>query len=86
MSQKRNLCAPLGLLTSTHDVTLELYRTYIRTYVCTFITYMHISNYIHVPDFGHSKHCPDEANDTPDNSKQHWSYDNKSSLTDSPPQ
>ena len=47
---------------------------------------MHISNYIHVPDFGHSTHCPDEANDTPGNSKQHCSYDNKSSLTESPPQ
>ena len=27
----------------------------------------------HVPDFGHSTHCPGEANDTPDNSKQHRS-------------
>ena len=32
---------------------------------------------------GHSKHCPDEANDTADNSKQHCSKDNNSSLTDS---
>ena len=41
-----------------------------------FTLYMHnIQKYI--PVAGHSKHCPDEANDTPDNSKQHCSKDNK---------
>ena len=39
-----------------------------------------------IPVLGHNEHCPDEANDTPDNSKQHCSKDIKSSLTDSPPQ
>ena len=27
----------------------------------------------YVPDFGHCTHCPGEANDAPDNSKQHCS-------------
>ena len=40
----------------------------------------------YIPIIGHSKHCPDEANDTADNSKQHCSKDTKSSLTDSPSQ
>ena len=43
-----------------------------------------VLNYI--PVFGHSKHCPGEANDTADNSKQHCSKDNKPSLTGSPSQ
>ena len=49
---------------------------------------MYVHAYVlgHIPDFGHSKHCPGEANDTPDNSKQHCSKDNELSLTDSPPQ
>jgi len=32
-----------------------------------FIKYL----YIGLPDLGHNMHCPGEANDTPDNSKQH---------------
>ena len=39
-----------------------------------------------LPVSGHSRHCPGEANDAPDNSKQHCSKDSKLSLTDSPPQ
>ena len=31
----------------------------------------------HIPVLGHSKHCPDEAYDTEDNSKQHCSKDIK---------
>ena len=46
------------------------------------LTYYCICN--HAPVFGHSKHCPDEANDTADNSKQHCSKDNKP-LPISPP-
>ena len=34
---------------------------------------------MYVPDFGHNKHCSGEANDTPNNSKQHWPKDNESS-------
>ena len=43
-----------------------------------------ISNYI--PVFGYNKHCPGEANDTPRNSKQHWSKDIESLPNDSPSQ
>ena len=41
---------------------------------------------MHVPVIGHNKHWPWEANDTPDDSKQHCSKDNKASVTDSPSQ
>ena len=43
---------------------------------------MHLS----LPVTGHAWHCPDEANDTPDNSKQHCSKDKKWSPIDSPSQ
>ena len=45
---------------------------------------MYVRTY--VPVIGHNKHCPSEANDTPNNSKQHCSKDNKSSVTDFPSQ
>ena len=40
--------------------------------------YMHVCIYacmysMHLPDVGHIIHCPEEANDTPNNSKQHCS-------------
>lgn len=40
---------------------------------------------MYVP-FGHSKHCPDVTNDTPENSAQHWKKDNDLLLSDLPPQ
>ena len=42
--------------------------------------------HICLPVTGHTIHCPDEANDTADNSKQHWSKDNKLSPIGSPSQ
>ena len=44
--------------------------------------------YVHmcIPIIGHIKHCPGEANDAPNNSKQHWWKDNELLLTDSPSQ
>ena len=35
---------------------------------------------------GHNKHCPDEAYETPDNPKQHWSKDTNMSPADCPSQ
>ena len=40
----------------------------------------------YIPAFGQFQHCPGEANDTPDNSKQHCSKDNRLLVTDSPSQ
>ena len=42
---------------------------YHTTYVLHLLTYTHVK----LPDCGHSTHCPGEANDTPDDSKQHCS-------------
>ena len=39
-----------------------------------------------IPASWHRKHCPDEANDTPDNLEQQWWKDIKLSLTVSPSQ
>ena len=41
---------------------------------------------MYIPVIGQNKHCPGEANDTPDDSKQHCSKDKKSSLIDLPSQ
>ena len=44
------------------------------------------AQYKYIPDFGHSKHCPDEAYETDNDSKQHCSKDIKSSVNDPPSQ
>ena len=40
-------------------------------YVCMYVCRKTV--YFYIPNFGHVKHCPDEANDLPDNSEQQWS-------------
>ena len=44
------------------------------------------AQYKYIPVFGQSKHCPGEAYDTADNSKQHCSKDIKLLPNDSPSQ
>lgn len=53
------------------------------------LSHLMIPTYVqcmYVPAFGQFQHCPGEANDTPDNSKQHCSKDNRLLATDSPSQ
>ena len=41
---------------------------------------------MNIPVLGHNKHCPAEANDPADSSKQHRSKDIELSVNDSPSQ
>ena len=56
-------------------ITLNCIIIHISTYANKLLfmcIHMYVIAYIKLPELGHSKHCPDEANVTPDNSKQHW--------------
>ena len=50
--------------------------------MCIWTTKIHTN----LPVTGHNRHRPGEANDTADNSKQHWSKDIKLSVIGSSPQ